>query len=83
MNIVIAAGGTGGHLYPAVALAREFLRQAPRATILFVGTVRGIEAKVLAHEGLELAIIAARPVMGLGLRGAVGALLSLPMALWQ
>ena len=83
MNIVIAAGGTGGHLFPAVALAREFLRQESRTTILFVGTVRGIEAKVLAHESLELAIVAARPVMGRGLRGTVSALLSLPLALWQ
>ena len=83
MNIVIAAGGTGGHLYPAVALAWEFLRQEPRTTVLFVGTVRGIEAKVLAHEGFELAIIAARPVMGMGVSGAVRALLSLPLALWQ
>lgn len=83
MNIVIAAGGTGGHLYPAVALARELLRQEPGASILFVGTVRGIEAKVLQHEGFELEIIAARPVMGLGVRGAVRALLSLPLALWQ
>ncbi len=83
MNIVIAAGGTGGHLYPAVALAREFLRQEPGASILFMGTVRGIEAKVLQHEGFELAIIAARPVMGLGVSGAVRALLSLPLAVWQ
>ncbi len=83
MNIVIAAGGTGGHLYPAVALAREFLRQEPRASILFVGTVRGIEAKVLMQEGFELAIIAAQPVMGLGVQGAIKALLSLPLTLWQ
>jgi len=83
MNIVIAAGGTGGHLYPAVALAQEFLRQDPQTAILFVGTVRGIEAKVLGHEGFELAIIAARPVMGLGVSGAVRAVLSLPLALWQ
>ena len=37
MTVVIAAGGTGGHLYPAVALAREFLRQDPKTTVLFVG----------------------------------------------
>ena len=53
MTIVIAAGGTGGHLYPAVALAREFLRRDPSTNILFVGTVRGVESKVLAHEGFE------------------------------
>ena len=55
MTIVIAAGGTGGHLYPAIALAREFLRRNPMTKVLFVGTTRGLESKVLAHEGFELA----------------------------
>ncbi len=64
MTIAIAAGGTGGHLYPAVALAREFLRRDPTSRILFVGTQRGFEARVLAHEGFELALITAEPVMG-------------------
>jgi len=54
MTIVIAAGGTGGHLYPAVALAREFLRRDPATKLLFVGTARGLEANVLAHEGFDL-----------------------------
>jgi UDP-N-acetylglucosamine--N-acetylmuramyl-(pentapeptide) pyrophosphoryl-undecaprenol N-acetylglucosamine transferase len=82
-TIVIAAGGTGGHLYPAVALAREFLRQDPATRLLFVGTTRGIEAKVLAHEGFELALIAAQPVMGRGLLKAAAALISLPLGIRQ
>jgi len=82
-TIVFAAGGTGGHLYPAVALAREFLRQDPDTRMLFVGTERGIESKVLAHEGYELAMIAAQPVMGRGWLRAAGALLSLPRGLGQ
>ena len=82
-TIVIAAGGTGGHLYPAVALAREFLRQDPATRMLFVGTARGIETKILAHEGFELALIAAQPVMGRGLVKAAGALLSLPLGVRQ
>src|SRR5207249_7528546 len=83
MNIVIAAGGTGGHLYPAVALAREFLRQEPRTTILFVGTSRELERKVLTHEGFELEKILAWPVMGLGMLRAAAALLALPVGLCQ
>jgi len=82
-TIVFAAGGTGGHLYPAVALAREFFRQDPTIRTLFVGTARGIESKVLPHEGFELAMIAAQPVMGRGVLSAAGALLSLPRGLWQ
>ncbi|MBI3603047.1 MAG: glycosyltransferase, partial [Nitrospirae bacterium] len=83
MNIVIAAGGTGGHLYPAVALAREFIRQEPATSVLFVGTERGIESKVLPREGFELAKITAKPVMGRGLSQAAGAVLALPRGLWQ
>ena len=83
MTIVIAAGGTGGHLYPAVALAREFLRRDPSTNILFVGTVRGVESKVLAHEGFELALITAKPVMGKGLLDVLQGVLSVPIGIWQ
>jgi UDP-N-acetylglucosamine--N-acetylmuramyl-(pentapeptide) pyrophosphoryl-undecaprenol N-acetylglucosamine transferase len=83
MTIVIAAGGTGGHLYPAVALAREFLRRDPSTRILFVGTQRGIESKVLAHEGFELAFIMAKPVMGKGLLKVIEGILSMPVGLRQ
>lgn len=83
MRIVIAAGGTGGHLYPAVALAREFFRQDQRTQVLFVGTARGIEGKVLPHEGFELQMIAAKPVMGRSLWRAAQALLTLLLAVWE
>lgn len=83
MTVVIAAGGTGGHLYPAVALAREFLLRDPAIRILFVGTARGIESKVLAHEGFELMLITAEPVMGKGFRGLVQGALSMPAGIWQ
>jgi len=83
MTIVIAAGGTGGHLYPAVALAREFVGRDPRAKVLFVGTVRGLESKVLTHEGFELVLISAKPVMGKGLFGALTGLCAMPVSLWQ
>lgn len=83
MTIVIAAGGTGGHLYPAIALAREFLGRDPSTKILFVGTSRGIESRVLAHEGLELIMITAKPVMGKGLLEVLRAVLSVPVGIWQ
>jgi len=83
MTIVIAAGGTGGHLYPAVALAREFLRRDPATKVLFVGTARGLESNVLAHEGFDLALISAKPVMGKGPWGAVTGLCAMPVSLWQ
>jgi UDP-N-acetylglucosamine--N-acetylmuramyl-(pentapeptide) pyrophosphoryl-undecaprenol N-acetylglucosamine transferase len=83
MTIIIAAGGTGGHLYPAVALAREFLRRDPATKVLFVGTPRGLESKVLAHEGFELAMIDAKPVMGRGFLDMLKGLCAMPISLWQ
>jgi UDP-N-acetylglucosamine--N-acetylmuramyl-(pentapeptide) pyrophosphoryl-undecaprenol N-acetylglucosamine transferase len=83
MTIVIAAGGTGGHLYPGVALAREFLRRDPATKVLFVGTARGLESKVLDHERFELMLISAQPVMGRGLWKAMSGLCALPVSLWQ
>ena len=83
MTIVIAAGGTGGHLYPAVALAREFLHRDPMTKVLFVGTSRGLESKVLAHEGFELVLINAKPVMGKGLTDVLKGLCAMPVSLWQ
>jgi UDP-N-acetylglucosamine--N-acetylmuramyl-(pentapeptide) pyrophosphoryl-undecaprenol N-acetylglucosamine transferase len=83
MRIVIAAGGTGGHLYPAIALAKEFLRRDPTTRILFVGTTRGLESKVLAHEGFELSLIDAKPVMGRGPMDVLLGLCAMPVTLWQ
>ncbi len=83
MTIVIAAGGTGGHLYPAIALAREFMRRDASAQILFVGTARGIESRVLAHEGFELVLITAKPVMGKGVLDVLQGLLAVPIGIRQ
>ncbi|MDH7478808.1 MAG: UDP-N-acetylglucosamine--N-acetylmuramyl-(pentapeptide) pyrophosphoryl-undecaprenol N-acetylglucosamine transferase, partial [Syntrophomonadaceae bacterium] len=51
MRVVLAGGGTGGHLYPALAIARGIKQQNPAAEILFIGTSRGLEAQVVPREG--------------------------------
>jgi len=83
MRVIIAAGGTGGHLYPGVALAREFERQVPGSETIFVGTTRGLETKVVPREGFELITIAARGVMGKGLGGALQGLAVVPLGVAQ
>lgn len=83
MKAIIAAGGTGGHLFPGLALAREFIRQVPGSEMIFVGTVKGLEAKVLAREGFELVAIKARGVMGKGIGGALPGLGLLPIGTAQ
>lgn len=57
MRVLIAGGGTGGHLYPGIALARELQRRNPSAQVSFVGTAQGIEARVVPREGFELDLI--------------------------
>ncbi|MGB3552554.1 MAG: UDP-N-acetylglucosamine--N-acetylmuramyl-(pentapeptide) pyrophosphoryl-undecaprenol N-acetylglucosamine transferase, partial [Candidatus Binatus sp.] len=51
MKVIIAGGGTGGHLFPAVALGEELIRERPGIEVLFVGTSAGLEAKWLPRSG--------------------------------
>jgi len=51
MKVIIAGGGTGGHLFPAVALGEELIRERPGIEVLFVGTSAGLEAKWLPKSG--------------------------------
>jgi len=61
MRILIAGGGSGGHVYPAIALMEEFLRREPNAKLAYVGTRRGIEARILpAHLPIRFFQIRAR-----------------------
>ena len=57
MRIVIAGGGTGGHLDPGIALARELMRRDPSTVVSFVGTAQGIEARVVPRENFPLDLI--------------------------
>jgi UDP-N-acetylglucosamine--N-acetylmuramyl-(pentapeptide) pyrophosphoryl-undecaprenol N-acetylglucosamine transferase len=63
-RVVIAGGGTGGHLFPGIALAEEFTRRKAGWEIIFVGTGRGLERQILPRWGFELAIIPAAPLKG-------------------
>lgn len=83
MRVVIAGGGTGGHLYPGIALAHEFVRLRPGSSVLFVGTERGLEARVVPREGFELATIRVRGIVGRGVWRAAATLVRLPVALAQ
>lgn len=83
MRLLIAGGGTGGHLFPGVAIAEELRARAPGAAVRFVGTRRGIEARVLPELGWELSLIEVSGLKTVGARGALRGLLRLPRALWQ
>lgn len=83
MRLLIAGGGTGGHLFPGVALAEELRAREPEAAIRFVGTARGIEARVLPELGWELVLIEVSGLKTVGALGALRGLVRLPRALWQ
>jgi UDP-N-acetylglucosamine--N-acetylmuramyl-(pentapeptide) pyrophosphoryl-undecaprenol N-acetylglucosamine transferase len=82
MKVVIAGGGTGGHLYPGIAIAREVLKTNSNA-VLFVGTRQGIETKVLPREGLPVRFISVGKLKGMKLASVIRTLLALPFSLLQ
>lgn len=82
-RILIAGGGTGGHLFPGVAIAEELRAREPGAEITFVGTKRGIEARVLPELGWPLELIEVSGLKTVGALGALRGLFRLPRAMWQ
>jgi UDP-N-acetylglucosamine--N-acetylmuramyl-(pentapeptide) pyrophosphoryl-undecaprenol N-acetylglucosamine transferase len=83
MRLLIAGGGTGGHLFPGVAIAEELRAREPDAAIRFIGTRRGIEARVLPASGWDVAFIEVSGLKTVGALGAMRGFLRLPKALWQ
>ena len=63
MRMIITGGGTGGHIYPALALARHLLEREPRAELLFVGSAQGLESRIVPAAGFALETI---PASGFG-----------------
>ena len=78
LSVVIAGGGTGGHLYPGVAVAREMQRQRPGTVVTFAGTARGIESRVVPREGFTLDVIRSAGLKGKSLPSLLRGLALLP-----
>jgi UDP-N-acetylglucosamine--N-acetylmuramyl-(pentapeptide) pyrophosphoryl-undecaprenol N-acetylglucosamine transferase len=57
MRVLIAAGGTGGHIYPGIAVAQEIVRRDAQSQVRFVGTARGLETKLVPKAGFDLSLI--------------------------
>ena len=80
MRVLIAGGGTGGHLYPGIALARELQRRDPVTHVSFVGTAQGIEARVIPREGFPLDLIRVAGLKGKSRVQRLKGFLLLPIA---
>lgn len=66
MKLIIAGGGTGGHLFPGIAVAEEFLERGRANQVLFVGSEQGIEARTIPRLGYQLELISAAGIRGKG-----------------
>ena len=64
--MIIAGGGTGGHLFPGIAIAEEFLRRDPANRVLFIGTERGLEKRILGELGFPLRTLKVEGPQGAG-----------------
>ncbi|HMG72782.1 MAG TPA: undecaprenyldiphospho-muramoylpentapeptide beta-N-acetylglucosaminyltransferase [Pyrinomonadaceae bacterium] len=81
MRVLIAAGGTGGHIYPGIAVAKEIMRRDPLSVVRFVGTARGLETRLVPNAGFELSIIESSGLVNMGLVQRLRGLLILPKSL--
>jgi len=79
-RILIAGGGTGGHIIPALAVARELVSRY-RAEILFVGTARGLESRLVPDAGFQLELIEVGPLNRVSLATRIRTLAQLPLSL--
>jgi len=87
-TLLIAGGGTGGHVFPALAVAQEWLRRKPQAGaegrhVVFVGTERGIETKLVPQAGYALELIRAAGLKGIGGMKLLRNAAMLPAGLWD
>lgn len=63
-RLLVAAGGTGGHLYPAIAVAERFRELSQGAEVIFAGTARGLETAIVPSAGFRLELLRAAPLRG-------------------
>lgn len=80
---VIAAGGTGGHIFPGIALGRELAARRPAARVVFVGTGRGLEARLVPAAGFPLETVRASGFAGKGPAARLAALARLPVGIGE
>jgi UDP-N-acetylglucosamine--N-acetylmuramyl-(pentapeptide) pyrophosphoryl-undecaprenol N-acetylglucosamine transferase len=57
IKVIFAGGGTGGHIFPGLAMAQEFQKRLPQARIVFIGTARGLEKDIVPRYGFHLELI--------------------------
>ena len=82
-RIMVAGGGTGGHLFPGLAVVEELRRRVPGLEVKFVGTARGIEARILPGRGEALELLNVTPLKGQGVGARFKSFARIPTAMKQ
>src|SRR5216684_5392572 len=82
-TLMIAGGGTGGHIYPAIAVAQEWFARNPMRRVIFVGTERGLETTIVPKAGFPLEFISVGGLKGKGLGDTIRSLFRLPVGFAQ
>ncbi len=83
LRVVIAGGGTGGHLFPGIAVAEEFCARNPENSILFVGPGRPFEVSTVSEKGFAHKRIIAEGFKGRGIKNQLVAMLKIPIGIMQ
>ena len=83
LRLIVAGGGTGGHIFPGLAVGKELLRRHPDAEILFVTGDRKIEGDILKAEGINRVSITVEGIKGRGLMKAIKSAVKLPYGFLQ
>jgi len=82
-SLVITGGGTGGHLFPGIAVAQALLTKQPEARVVFIGTNRAVDSQALLRYGFESRVVPCGALKGKGLLAKVKTLAQLPWGLWR
>ncbi|PYX75247.1 MAG: UDP-N-acetylglucosamine--N-acetylmuramyl-(pentapeptide) pyrophosphoryl-undecaprenol N-acetylglucosamine transferase, partial [Acidobacteria bacterium] len=82
MRVILAGGGTGGHVIPALAIAQELKRDCV-AEVLFIGTARGIENRLVPAAGFPLRLIEVGALKNVSLPTRLKTAFALPRAVWD
>jgi len=83
VRVLMAAGGTGGHIFPGIAIAQAFLQRDATTEVHFVGTERGLEKKLVPAAGFELTFIPSGALNNVSWQRRFQSLAVLPVGFWK
>lgn len=81
MKLVIAGGGTGGHVFPGIAVAKELKKALNESEVVFIGTSEGIEVRIVPKEGFDIRFIRSEGIVGRSLYRKMKSIGKIPLSI--